>query len=139
MTPETVERLMPHLSDYPRGSPEARAWGQLMGQGKVPHRRLCWHAYGVGSVAAEVVEHTDDGPAAAAFVTVCLDEHGQGPTWGELREGLSWSRPATTPLMRRLEREGWVTATLERRSLRPGPLSTRQLPEPAKRLRGDGL
>lgn len=59
---------------------------------------------------------------AADTVAYYVHKHGHGPTWRELGELMDWGdREAVDHRVRQLAREGWLTFTRKRYSLRPGP------------------
>ena len=62
-----------------------------------------------------------DGPRAAAWVAQVLAETGTGPTWRELAVAMDWPYPVWTRQIRALLARGWLVATSQPRSLRPGP------------------
>jgi hypothetical protein len=61
------------------------------------------------------------GPAAALCTAIYVQEHGTGPTWGELAAQFGWPRSVRNVIIQELAKKGWLSFTKERRSLRPGP------------------
>jgi DNA-binding IclR family transcriptional regulator len=62
-----------------------------------------------------------DGPRAAAWVAQVLAETGTGPTWWELAIAMDWPTPVRRRQVQALLARGWLVATSQPRSLRPGP------------------
>ena len=61
---------------------------------------------------------------AAIFVDEYVREHGTGPTWLETARAIGVSRELQHRVIERLVANGWLTASREPRSLRPGPAAT---------------
>ncbi|MGR3935262.1 hypothetical protein [Streptomyces sp. BRA346] len=74
--------------------------------------------------------HPDRGPQAATFTVAFRTEHGHGPSFRQLCEGLGWnkiSRPVRGFVVQRLLSNGWLTTTGKVPwTLRPGPTAQEQ-------------
>lgn len=73
-----------------------------------------------------IVKHARrrDGRRAAAIVHAELQATGRPPSWRELRRLMGWPADGFWMVIKRLERDGWLTCTREPGSLRPGPRFT---------------
>lgn len=74
-------------------------------------------------------EHPDRGPQAARFTVAFRDQHGHGPSFKQLGEGLSWTlpRPVLGFVVLRLVANQWLTNTGEISwTLRPGAAAQQQ-------------
>jgi hypothetical protein len=74
--------------------------------------------------------HPDRCPQAANFTVACRAEHGRGPSFTQLFEGLGWETPHRQLrgyVVRRLLANGWLTNTgTVPRTLRPGAAAQEQ-------------
>ncbi|MFE4692136.1 hypothetical protein ACFRH6_19030 [Streptomyces sp. NPDC056749] len=74
-------------------------------------------------------EYPDHGPQAARFTVAFRDEHGHGPSFKQLGEGLGWTlpRPVLGFIVVRLVANGWLTSTGQVPwTLRPGEAAQQQ-------------
>ena len=62
-----------------------------------------------------------DGRSAAVYVAAVVRSAGTGPTWMELATAMGWPHRVAAPVIRELERAGWLRTGQAARSLRPGP------------------
>ncbi|MDA8040137.1 MAG: hypothetical protein M0Z69_13495 [Actinomycetota bacterium] len=67
------------------------------------------------------------GQVAAGLVAAVVARTGTGPTWAELGAEMGWRRSwQPEAAVRKLVKAGWLSASDEPRSLRPGPKATKR-------------
>lgn len=123
-TPEAVAALAPFVRrDVENGSPEARAWANLVRNGKLPTPEAVQRLVDRWAAAEKIKRSLDEDVARRVvdFIAEHLKAAGTGPAWSQVCTHMGWSRAAGEVAMPTLRRAGWVVYTAEPGSLRPGP------------------
>ncbi len=124
-----LARLVPE--GFTGDRPQDKAWKFELFKGRTPtpkavKKRLFFmkadkRRQPVHAKAAVLAAHLDYdrlGPQVAEWITHYVDAHGTGPLWSEVGAEWGWDPIHRHAILTAMHRAGWITSTLQPRSLR---------------------